>query len=294
MDIPKFSVIIPTYNRISALRQCLESLSNQSVDKKCIEVIIANDGGDKNLFEGLDFTNRQFPIEYLHLERKGPAGARNSAVKKARGKIIVFLDDDCLPTENWLSAVIKAWERFPKAAGIGGYVTYGPEDNIYCRVNSDLFNWYLGQHSSGEYCTFISTCNAGYRKDIFEEIKGFDEQFKNASGEDRDLNIKILKAGGKLKLDKNALIYHDRALSFGKFVTRYYNYGRAAYRLYIKYPELKQLGAKDYRNFFLTILGKYSNTREKFIAFWLLTASQSSTLIGYFSGMLCVKCKRCV
>lgn len=276
------------------MRECLKSLSNQPVDKECFEVIIANDGGDRNSLTGLDFGNERFSIRCFHLEHKGPAAARNFAVEKARGSIIVFLDDDSIPAENWLNAVIKAWEEHPNAAGIGGYVTYNQEDNIYCRVNSDLFNWYLERCSSDGDCLFLSTCNAGYRKDIFKKVKGFDEQFKNASGEDRDLNIKILKIGGEFKLDRNILIYHDRALSFNKFVKRFYNYGKAAYRLCIKYPELKRLGARDYRDFYITILKKYSTAKERCIVLWLLTVSQLFTLMGYLSGMLCIKFRRCL
>jgi len=286
MDAPNFSVIIPTYNRNRELLECLEGLSGQLTDKRCLEVIIANDGGDKHSIEKLNIVSGRTPLRYLHLEHKGPAATRNAAVAEAKGDIILFLDDDCIPAENWMEETIKTWERFPEVSGVGGCVAYSSTDSIYCKVNSDIFNWYLDQHSSGEYCKFISTYNAGYKKGIFNKVKGFDEQFRNASGEDRDLNIKILEAGGKLKLNKNIFVYHDRSLSFKKFVRRYYHYGRAAYMLHVKHPDLKRTGGRGYKYFFVTILNNYKGIKEKYMVFYLLTVSQLATVIGYFLGML--------
>jgi len=144
----------------------------------------------------------------------------------------------------------------------------------------------VGQHSFGEYCTFLSTHNAGYKKVILNKVGQFDEQFKGASGEDRDLNIKILKIGGKLRLDESILVYHDRDLSFRSFLRKYYNYGRAAHKLSKRYHDLKRLSAKDCLHFYLSILKKYRAFNEKIMTFVLLTLSQLSTLIGYHSVIL--------
>lgn len=283
---PKFSVVIPTYNNRAVLMDCLRSLIHQSADKKSFEIIVVNDGGSDDLSESLDLISRQVSIRSLHQDHKGPAAARNFGIEEAKGNIVLFLDDDSLPTRDWLEAALRAWEKFPDFDGIGGCTISQPADSLLCRVNTDIFNWYVKRYSFGEYCTFLSTHNAGYKKDILGKVGQFDEGFKGASGEDRDINIKMLKAGGKLRLDQSVLVYHDRDLSFKSFLRKYYNYGRAAHQLATRYPDLKRLSLNDYVHFYLSILKKYKSFDEKIRAIVLLTLSQLSTLFGYHSATL--------
>ncbi len=283
---PRFSIVIPTYNTTSVLGQCIEALSKQSADKKCFEVIVVNDGGKTEVVRDINSADGELDITYLFQNHKGPAAARNLGIDKAKGEIILLLDDDSLPTRNWLDATIRAWDKYPDFDGIGGYVINESTDSIYCRVNADFFNWYLEQYSSEDYSSFLVTCNAGYKKDILEKIGRFDDQFKKASGEDRDLNIKILKAGGRMRLDKNILVYHDRDLTFRSFVKKNYNYGTAAYNIYTRYPEQRYLSSTSYVNFYVSIIKKYSSLKEKFMAFSLITLSQAATALGYYTALL--------
>lgn len=239
-----------------------------------------NDGG-RDIASEIGSVSHCLHVQKLYQDHKGPAAARNLGITKAKGEIIIFLDDDSLPTENWLSATIKAWETYSDFDGIGGYIASEPTDSMYCRVNSDYFNWYLEQHVSGDHCTFLVTCNAGYKKAALEKIGLFDDRYKKASGEDRDLNIRLLKMGGRLRLDKNILVYHDRDLTFWSFARKNYNYGKAAFEIYRRYPEQKRFSAGDYIKFYSSILGKYNTCKEKILAFLLLTVSQTCTIIGY-------------
>lgn len=283
---PRFSIVIPTYNTTVVLRQCIEALSNQTVDKRFFEVIVVNDGGKAEVSGDIDSADDSLDITYLSQNHKGPAAARNLGIEKAKGEIILLLDDDSLPTDNWLDATIRAWDASPDFDGIGGYVISEPTDSIYCRVNADFFNWYLEQYSSEDSSSFLVTCNAGYRKDALDRIGRFDDRFKKASGEDRDLNIKILKCGGKMRLDRNILVYHDRDLTFTSFVRKNYNYGKAAYHIYAKYPEQKYLSSTSYVNFYVSIIKKYRNLKEKFMAFSLITLSQAATAVGYYTALI--------
>ena len=81
IDRPIFSIIIPTYNTSIVLRQCIVSLFNQSIDKKCFEVIIVNDGGKDDISENLGALSNEFTIRYLYQEHKGPAAARNLGIR---------------------------------------------------------------------------------------------------------------------------------------------------------------------------------------------------------------------
>lgn len=281
---PRFSIIIPTYNTTDVLGQCISALSNQTADKKCFEVIVVNDGGKTEIVQDIDSEGSKIDIKYYSQNHKGPAAARNLGIDKARGEIILLLDDDSMPVGNWLDATIRAWDKSPDFDGIG-YVISEPTDSIYCRVNADFFNWYLEQYSSEDSSSFLVTCNAGYKKEMLDRIGRFDDRFKKASGEDRDLNIKILKLGGRMRLDRNILVYHDRDLTFGSFVRKNYNYGRAAYHIYTIYPEQKHLLSTSYVDFYVSIIKKYKSVKEKFMAFFLITLSQAATVTGYYMAV---------
>ncbi len=282
---PRFSIVIATYNTTDVLRQCVESLENQSTDRNAFELIVVNDG-DKDITKDVGASGHRFKTRTFHQDHQGPAAARNLGIRNARGEIILFLDDDSLPTKGWFNATVKAWETHPECDGIGGCIAMDPMDSIYCRVNADFFNWYLEQHLSSNHSSFLVTCNAGYKKSSLEKVGLFDDRFKKASGEDRDLNIKILKTGGKLRLDKNILVYHDRDLTFRSFVTKNFNYGKAAYNIYKRYPAQKYVSSKGYISFFVSIIKKYSTLNEKLITFCLLTLSQVATTVGYLAAFL--------
>jgi glycosyltransferase involved in cell wall biosynthesis len=285
-DKPQFSVVIPTYNNWDVLMECLRSLGHQSDDKMSFEIIVVNDGGRDDVSESLDLLSQQPSLRYFSQDHRGPAAARNLGINKARGNIVLFLDDDSLPTRDWLRATIEAWRKFPDFDGIGGCTLSQETDRLLCRVNTDIFNWYVRKYSFGDYCNFLSTHNAGYKKSMLSKVGLFDERFKGASGEDRDLNIKILKTGGKLRLDEKILVYHDRDLFLRSFLRKYYNYGSAAQQLSVRYPDLERLSVHDYFHFYRSVLKKYKKFGEKSVTFILLTLSQLSTLSGYHLAFL--------
>ncbi|MFC2141380.1 glycosyltransferase [Acidobacteriota bacterium] len=279
---PRFSVVIPTYNNTPVLMQCLKSLCRQTVDRESFEVIIINDGDD-DITDNLKTLTNQLSIAHYNQEHKGPAAARNMGINQARGDIILFLDDDSLPTDNWLEAAMMAWERFNDFDGIGGYTISEPTDSMVSRVNADIFNWYLEKNNSGEQCHFLSTHNAGYKKRSLCSAGRFDVEFKGPSGEDRDLNAKIRKNGGRLRLDRHILVYHDRDLRLGSFLRKYYNYGKAAQVIHDKHPELKRSPGNAYLHLFMNVLKQYSRIINKLLAILLIALSQVATLFGYLT-----------
>jgi glycosyltransferase involved in cell wall biosynthesis len=286
MDKPRFSIIIPTYNNDAQLMQCLHSLSHQKIDPALFEVIVINDGGNEELNEIIGSEQAEISMRYFRQDNKGPAAARNLGIRNAKGNIILFLDDDSLPLEDWLHATIDAWDKYPDYDGIGGYTAGSRDDNILYRVNKDIFNWYLNKQSDKNNCTFLSTHNAGYKKTSLVRAGIFDERFKKASGEDRDLSSKIVKNGGRLRLDKSISVYHDREISLRSFVRKYYNYGKAAFLISSRYSKSERSSLNDYFSLLDSILQKQKSVTDKMTAVFILLLSQFSTFIGYQSALV--------
>ena len=122
--MPRFSIIIPTYNRKELLKErALKSLLNQTY--KDFEVIVINDGGEDVSDVIEEYKDKGLDIKYISYKgNKGPSYARNREVEIAQGEWISFLDDDNeyfptaletfdhYTTENFkyiITLVIKKW-----------------------------------------------------------------------------------------------------------------------------------------------------------------------------------------
>src|SRR4051812_27410402 len=91
-DVPKVSVIMPTYNKAEYLDLSLASWCHQSFTD--YELIVVNDGARDATPDVLRKYEARLPIRCIAIENVGRAGARNCGLRVARGAIIVFCDDD--------------------------------------------------------------------------------------------------------------------------------------------------------------------------------------------------------
>jgi glycosyltransferase involved in cell wall biosynthesis len=284
---PKISIVIATYGTDGVLKECLDALSEQAgIPKHAFEVLIVNDGGTDYESAAFDEYKEKYPIRYFHQNHRGPAAARNFGVQMAEGEIIAFLDDDSAPLSSWLESTVAAWTETPDYDGIGGFVAIDPKDNLCCRVNAGFFNWYLEQLDPIGGCLFLVTCNASYKKSSLDKVGGFDDRFERASGEDRDLNLKIVRGGGKLRLDARILVCHDRDVTLKSFVKKHYYYGQAASRIYSRFPNLQHISAGGYGSLLGLAWKNHRSCGERIAAFILIIASQISTALGVLAGKL--------
>lgn len=87
---PKFSIIIPNYNKGILIKNCLNSIFNQTINKEEYEVIIIDDASTDN---SLDYING-YDVVLLKSNRLGVGGARNCGFEVAKGEYIILLDSD--------------------------------------------------------------------------------------------------------------------------------------------------------------------------------------------------------
>src|SRR6185369_12217861 len=100
------SVLIPTHNRAAKLRQCLDALRNQTLAPTSYEIIVVDDASTDETGSVLQH------IEGVRTFRQprngGPAAARNVAVRAARGRYVLFIDDDILVSPTTLAQHLAA------------------------------------------------------------------------------------------------------------------------------------------------------------------------------------------
>ncbi len=106
---PLFSIILTTYNRADLLKDALASVGSQTL--RDFEVILVNDNGEpvEQLLAACDF-----PVTYIRQGRnQGLSAARNAGLALARGRYIVYLDDDDIYLPNHLAVLAEAFEQHP-------------------------------------------------------------------------------------------------------------------------------------------------------------------------------------
>ncbi len=195
----RVSVVVPTCRRPDLLDRCLTALSMQEFDPADGEIIIADDARADSTRQQVDRWSACSPIPVRYVTpdlAHGPAAARNAGWRAARGRIIAFTDDDCVPSAHWLAAGVKAINAGADAV-VGRVVVPLPErPTDYERDASGL-----------ETAQFV-TANVFVRRSALEAVGGFDERYTAAWREDSDLHFALLEHGFRVERAPQAQIVH--------------------------------------------------------------------------------------
>ncbi len=246
MEAPLISVIIPVYNGVATLPFVLAGLQTQTLAPSRFEVIIANDCSTDDTSAILqDFAEKaNFRLKVLEQNlNRGASAARNLAARAATGDYLVFIDADCVPDEKLLESHLAAQHQ-QGGTGIVGRIIWsaefkgGPLSEYYKQL---YFPGPLMQATPLEPevvpFTYFVTSNASVPRRVFEQLGGFDEDFRYL-WDDTVLGWRLTQTGFKLILDHRAVVYHHRPLAPGEALARFRRQGQEAMRLLAKYPEL--------------------------------------------------------
>jgi len=216
--LPRASVIIPTYNRDEPLRKTLESLFVQ--DYPNFEIIVV-DQSDKKFPEKEKFLKRyKKKIAYFKITPPNLPAARNFGVRKAKGEIIIFCDDDVIVKKGWILGHIENYSDLKVGAVAGRVITKGQKIEPNFKGVGKISRWgtVAGGYSSKipqEIGNLIG-CNMSFRKQVLESVGGFDEKFiGNALREETDVALTIKKLGWKIVFSPKAELVHLRAETGG-------------------------------------------------------------------------------
>lgn len=226
------SVIIPTFKRPRWLAACLESLARQRYPKEQFEVIVVDDGGGVDLGPIIEPLQNKFSLRLVTQDHAGPGLARNNGAAQARGQFIAFTDDDCAVDENWLVELVQRLQ-LDSSRMYGGYTVNALEANVYSAASQSLIDYLYGYYNSDpKQARFFTSNNMALSRDMFELAGGFDENFRRATSEDRELCDRWLQLGHGMTFVPVARVRHSHDLNFCSFWRQHFNYGRGAWRFW--------------------------------------------------------------
>lgn len=233
------SIVIPTYNAAQTLIECVQACLNQDYPRDKLEIIIVDDGSTDDTQEII----KKYPVMYIYQSNSGPAKARNTGWRSAKGEVIFFTDSDCIPDKEWISRVIRKFISNDIGAVAGSYEIANKKSLLAQCIHEEIIERHL--RMSEQICAFGSY-NVAIRRKVLEEVGGFNEEYRYASGEDNDLSYRILKAGYKIYFAKDALVAHYHPEKLYKYLKGQYRHGFWRMKLYRDHPDMMK--GDDYTN----------------------------------------------
>jgi glycosyltransferase involved in cell wall biosynthesis len=224
-----FSIVVPTRNRPESLRRCVESMRQLDYSVGAWEVIMVNDGGGAlSISDLLGDT----AIRIIDISHSGPATARNTGARAARGEFLVFTDDDCEVTPNWLNQYKRAFEVHP-CAGIGG-TWVNPYPRNLAASTWQFYSEYLyrAMRDDAGNALLLFTNNVAYRREVFWQLGGFNESFPLAAAEDWEFGHRLTAHGyTQCVVPEIKVRHHHKTTAFG-FLRQHFRYGRGSHYFY--------------------------------------------------------------
>jgi GT2 family glycosyltransferase len=222
MSIGRLSIIIPTYNRKDVLRKTLEAYCSQSAPEEILEIFAVDDGSTDGTDSVVAQSNEgsPIPIRYIRQEHRGAAAARNLAIRAAGGDLLLFTDDDIVPSPTLVEEHSKWHQQNPDpSAAVLGFVPWHPDVHA-----TPFMNWLM--QDGPVFCLrecakrrelgfeFFYTCNLSLKAEFLRNNGIFDEDFESYGCEDLELGYRLTKKGLRLIYNPQAVAYHYKHMSF--------------------------------------------------------------------------------
>ena len=222
------SLVIPGRNTEKTLSSCLESVVPLLGQNGLMEIIFVNDGST----DGTEDIAKSFnEVIRLRSDGRGPAAARNTGLKAARGDLVWFMDSDCEAEPGALAYLLEPMTD-PQVAGVGGSFGNPVESSLLaCLVHEEIVQRHLGMPPRVNY---LASGNVLYRRDVLERLGGFEEALIKA--EDTELSYRIKSSDRQLAFARKSIVKHHHHTALGRYLKT--QYGNAYWRvfLYVNYP----------------------------------------------------------
>jgi GT2 family glycosyltransferase len=238
---PELSVVVCTYNRLATLRRCIDSFERQSASGR-YELVVVDDGSTDGTAAWLDAWCPVTPATVVHRANGGLAAARNTGLERARGKYVLFVNDDTLAFEDLVERHLAAHATAgPNTAVLGTFEQpRAGLDNALMRAvdATHLVFCYSSMVTGQRYdWTRFWTCNVSVSREAVVRVGGFDESFQHYGCEDTDLAFRLERAlGTRVLYDATARAHHEHVLSFEDLRRRARAVGGAWTQLFKKHP----------------------------------------------------------
>jgi len=225
-ESPKLSVIVASYKSGRTIEACLESLRKQRAGR-AFEVIAVDSGTDG----AAQLIEKRFPEVKLRSfsERKFCGGARNWAIGIAQGKIVAFMDADCVASPDWVETLLAAHETRDPA--IGGAIANGNPESLvgWAAYFCEFSRWMPG--TPPQWLSDIAGANMSYKRELFDRYGPFIE---GTYCSDTEYHWRLGRDGIRLRFEPSSVVAHQNIDRLGQFLVHEFDHGRSFGRVHLR------------------------------------------------------------
>jgi len=212
------SIVIPTYNGASRIGRCLDALLSQTAGRD-VEILVVNDGSTDSTAQ----LGSLYPtVRVISQTNAGPAMARNRGALEARGVFLLFTDDDCVPTPEWLDAMLEPFHDPAVVGAKGVYRTH--QRSLVARFVQVEYEDKYALMAGLPRIDFIDTYSAAFVRARFLEMGGYDTAFPVACAEDVELSYRMSARNWTMKFAPRAIVYHTHPDTLAKYLKKKYKF----------------------------------------------------------------------
>lgn len=251
--LPRLSVVIPTYERPERVAALVASLDAQTLPPEDFEVIVVDDGSRVDPRPTLRAIAHRFPLVLERTVNQGAGAARDRGVALARADVVLFLDDDMLPSPGLLEEHLRVHDGTPRAVVMGRLrasrnVAKMP---IFERFHARKLDEFAdGLRSSGRSPrgNELYSGNLSLRRADYHAVGGFDRSLGRS--EDMELGFRLEQAGAKIVFSDAAWTEHDSDhASLAGWLASAFKYGVTDQRIARKHGDAPDVGPWRYLDY---------------------------------------------
>lgn len=174
----KYSVIVPTYNRVDLLAKCLQSIVNNTAPSSVEVIVVCNGCSDGSVDVVKEYIEAGYPFKLIYTpEPVGYARAINMGLMYAEGEYIILLNNDAVLLSNdWLRVLEEPFYKNPKTG-----------------ITGPSLGWWNGRPTAIFFCVMI-------KKELFNQIGYLDPLYLIGGGEDTDFCLRAQAAGWEIEV----------------------------------------------------------------------------------------------
>ncbi len=237
--MPRYSIIIPVYNRIDEVDDLLSSLTRQTMTD--FEVIIVEDGSTLPCRQTVEKYAGKIDVHYYFKNNEGRSIARNYGIERSKGNYLIFFDSDCVIPADYF-AILDAHLSSNPLDAFGGpdaaHESFSPTQKAISFAMTSFLTTGGIRGGKMQMEKFVPrSFNMGYSRKVYDRVGGFREMFS----EDIDMSTRIRQAGFSIGLIRDAAVYHKRRIDFRKFWRQVHVFGRSRITLKLLYPDSLKL-----------------------------------------------------
>jgi GT2 family glycosyltransferase len=209
--VPRLSLVFATYDRPALAERLMRQLDRQTLPREAYEVVAVDDGSAGDVAPRLARLDVGYRLEVVSQENCGAAAARDRGIIRARGPVVVVVDDDMQVPPGFLEAHLAYHAPGVRRAVLGRIRPDPALESmpLFERYHARMLDRWVAEVQSGRtrvQGTAVCTGNVSFRRVDYFAVGGFDRTLRRS--EDADLGLRLEKAGVELVFADEAYTIH--------------------------------------------------------------------------------------